>query len=303
MRKVLITGITGFIGSHLAEELISAGLEIVGLKRKESNTWRNRAYQDKIHWVDIDDEGTYKEYLLSLNLDIIIHSAWIGVEASDRDDWQQQAKNIGFLVDLLEVAKLSSVNKIIFLGSQAEYGTINGKVDESYIPDPSTAYASVKLACLQILKTYCKINGISWVWLRIFSVFGERENNNWLIPSTVKQMTTGFEMKLTGGEQKYAYMYVKDVASIITKIAMCEVQSDIYNISSSELRSIKSILESIKEYVKPDFKLDFGALPYRENQPMHIEGDCQKIRSQIGELQFTNFNVALKRTLDYYLKT
>jgi UDP-glucose 4-epimerase len=302
MHKVLITGITGFLGSHIAENLVANNIQVIGLKRKGSNIWRCQEFASKIHWVDIDDQGLFKEELAKHSLDTIIHGAWIGVESNDRDNWIVQSKNIPFLVELLDVAKEVGVNKFIFLGSQAEYGNINGKISEEEKTQALNAYGSIKLACLEIVKTFCNTNDINWIWLRLFSLFGEKENENWLIPSLIQSMLYGKQMDFTLGEQKYAYLYVKDFALIMNKIIMRPIHSGIYNISSNKTRTIKSLIEDIRNSVNPKFILNFGALNYRENQSLHMEGDINKITSQIGEIEFINYNLALNKTLNYYIK-
>jgi UDP-glucose 4-epimerase len=302
MHKVLITGITGFLGSHIAENLVANNVQVIGLKRKNSNIWRCQEFATKIIWIDIDNQGLFKEELTKHSFDTIIHGAWIGVESYNRDNWIVQSKNIQFLVELLDAAKVVAVKKFIFLGSQAEYGNIDGKISEEEKTLALNAYGSIKLACLEIVKTFCNINDINWVWLRLFSLFGERENENWLMPSLIKSMLQDKQMDFTPGEQKYAYFYVKDFALIINKIIMMPIHSGIYNISSNKTRTIKSLIEDIRNSVNPKFILNFGALKYRANQSMHMEGDILKLSSQIGEIEFTDYNIALQNTIKYYLK-
>lgn len=299
---ILITGITGFLGSHIAENLVSNGIHVIGLKRLDSDVWRCKEFEDKITWVNIDKEGFFKDELKRYSFDIIVHGAWIGVDSYSRDNWDEQSKNIPFLVSLLDIAKTFGVKKFIFLGSQAEYGNIDGKISEQNKPNALNAYGSIKLACLEIVKTFCMTNKINWIWLRLFSLFGEKENQNWLIPSLVKSMLTTQQMDFTLGEQKYAYLYVKDYASIMDKIITMPIESGVYNISSSEPRTIKSLIEEVRNYVNPEFTLNFGALNYRNNQSMHMEGNIKKLCSQIGEVKFTDFNEALRNSLNYYIK-
>jgi UDP-glucose 4-epimerase len=302
MHKVLITGITGFLGSHIAENLVANNIQVIGLKRKNSNIWRCQEFATKIIWIDIDNEGLFKEELTKHSFDTIIHGAWIGVESNDRDNWILQSKNIQFLVELLDIAKEVGVEKFIFLGSQAEYGNIDGKISEEEKTLALNAYGSIKLACLEIVKTFCNTNNVNWVWLRLFSLFGEKENQNWLIPSLVQSMLNNKQMDFTPGEQKYAYLYVNDFSSIMNKIITMSIRSGIYNICSNKTRTIKSLIEDIRNLVNPKFGLNFGALNYRDNQSMHMEGDILKLSAQIGEIEFTDFDIALENTIKYYLK-
>lgn len=302
MLKVLITGITGFLGSHIAEILVANNIQVTGLKRKDSDIWRCQEFKDKIQWIDIDEKGFFKDKLTNCSFDTVIHGAWIGVESNTRDNWSEQSKNISFLVSLLEVANAVGVKKFVFLGSQAEYGNINGKISEDYKTNALSAYGSIKLACLEIVKTFCETNEINWIWLRLFSLFGEKENKNWLIPSLIESMLTTKQMDFTPGEQKYAYLYVKDYGLMMNKIITSPIESGIYNISSNKIRTIKSLVEDIRDYVNPKFILNFGALDYRNNQSMHIEGDIMKLCSQIGEVEFTDYKIALHNSLNYYIK-
>lgn len=302
MHKVLITGITGFLGSHIAENFITNSISVIGLKRKDSDIWRCEEFKEKIQWIDINDDGSFEDKLVNYSFDTIIHSAWIGVESNTRDNLLEQSKNVAFFVSLLNVAKKVGVKKVIFLGSQAEYGILNEKVKEDFSTNALNAYAGTKLACLEIMKSFCSINNINWIWLRLFSLYGEKENSNWLIPSLVKSMLKDKEMDFTLGEQKYAYMYVKDYAEIMRKLVIMNIESGIYNVSSNECRTIRSLIEDIKSIINPEFILNFGALKYRKDQSMHIEGDIKKISSQIGEIEFSNYKMALQNTLNYYLE-
>src|SRR5690606_38934416 len=107
-----------------------------------------------------------------------------------------------------------NLSKFVFIGSQSEYGKVSGKIAESELPHALNAYSGVKLACLEILKAFCESKKIDLIWLRLFSVFGEKEGSNWLIPQIVTKMLTEKEMDFTEGDQKYAYLYVGDFAKV-----------------------------------------------------------------------------------------
>jgi UDP-glucose 4-epimerase len=300
-KYILITGITGFLGSHIAESLVNNYI-VIGLKRKKSNVWRCENFKDKVIWLDIDGEKNYINELSEYILETIIHSAWIGVESFERDDWSMQSKNIYFLLELLQIAKKTATKKFIFFGSQAEYGNINRVATEVQACEATSAYGSIKLACLEIIKTFSKNNNINWIWLRLFSVFGEKEKETWLFPSLIEKMKYDTQMDFTLGEQMYAYLYIKDFVSIVEKIVALNIQSGIYNVSSDIVRSIRSFLEEIRDRVNPEFILNFGVLPYRDDQSMHLQGSIEKLNNQIGKITFTDFSIAIENTLKYYNK-
>ncbi|TDO21965.1 NAD-dependent epimerase/dehydratase family protein [Pedobacter duraquae] len=295
MLKVIITGITGFLGSHIAERALAENIIVIGLKRKSSSIWRCEHFKERVDWVNIEDG--YEDILVRKSADILIHAAWMGVEAKDRDNWVEQTKNITFFSEILTIVKRSKIEKVICLGSQAEYGFMEGAISEEASTGANGAYGAVKLASLHLFRSFSEIYQTKWIWLRLFSVFGENEGSNWLIPSLAAKMQSGVEFDLTLGEQRYAYLYVKDFAEITCRILKQEIVSGIYNVSGDEPRSLKEMVESIRNIIKPDFRLNFGALAYRPNQSMYLEGDMTKLTSQIGKFNFTNFNVALLATL------
>jgi len=300
-RYILITGITGFLGSHIAESLVD-NYNVIGLKRKNSNVWRCEKFKDKVIWIDIDDDNDYINELSKYFLETIIHGAWIGVESHEREDWSVQSKNIYFLLELLQVAKKTATEKFIFLGSQAEYGNITDVVTEVQECEAINAYGSIKLACLEIVKTFSKNHNINWIWLRLFSLFGEKEKETWLFPSLIEKMKSDIQMDFTMCEQMYSYLYIKDFVLIIDKIVALNIQSGIYNVSSDIVRPIRWYLEEIRDRLNPEFQLNFGMLPYRDNQSMHIQGSMNKLNNQIGKIDFTDFSTAIHNTIKYYNK-
>ena len=300
MNKILITGITGFIGSQIAELLVQYNFKVIGLKRSHSDVWRCEEFKEKIIWVDVDSEDDYKKHLENLGFETLIHCAWIGVESNERGKWDVQLKNLIFLSELLQISKKVKVKKLLVLGSQSEYGQIEGKISEAHPTKPVNAYAAIKLACLELTKNFANINGIKWIWIRVFSLFGEKEGNNWLIPNILNSIKNNHNLELTHGEQKYAYLYIKDFAEVIYKIVDKHVDSGVYNVSSVKSISIKSLVTLIRDLVNPAFELKFGTLEYRKNQSMHIEGDMKKLEDQIGKIHFTDFNVAIVNTINYF---
>lgn len=297
-KKVLVTGITGFLGSQIAQELSNDGFELIAIKRNSSELSRCADFLDNVKWIDLSDN--WEEQIINLKPEVIIHSAWEGVGAVDRDNWQVQMNNIPFTLKLLLIAKEVNVEKFIGFGSQAEYGAFSGIIDEDYTIDPKSAYGLSKNLCSQTIKVFCEQNNIDWYWLRLFSFFGEKEAGNWFIPSLIKNISENKPMDMTPGEQRYAYMYIGDLASIIVKIVKSSANSGIYNLSSKQSVSLKEIVEKIINIIKPEKSLvNFGAMPYRENQPMLIQGTVSKLEGEIGIFSETSLDVNLKNVVEY----
>jgi nucleoside-diphosphate-sugar epimerase len=297
-KKVLITGISGFLGSQIAETLKNQGYIICGIKRPNSNLWRCESFLEQITWISIEDSN-WKRLIIDFKPDIFVHTAWEGVW-SDRDNYHIQLKNIDFTLNILELAKTVNAQKFIAFGSQAEYGLFSGIISEDYPTNPTSAYGLCKNLVAQTIKCYCEQNDINWYWLRLFSFFGEKEDNQWFIPMVIEAILNGKPLDMSPGLQQYAYMYVNDLALIIERIAAISIKAGIYNLSSKQPKSLREIVENIVGAINPvDIQINWGAIPYRENQPMLIQGETKKLENQIGELLETDFDYNLKKVINY----
>jgi nucleoside-diphosphate-sugar epimerase len=297
-KRVFITGVSGFLGSRIAQELIKNGFELIALKRINSDLSRCSEFFEHVSWIDLSEN--WEQEVLVLNPQIIIHTAWEGVGANERDNWPMQTNNVQFTLKLLLLAKKLNIEKFIAFGSQAEYGHFSGIINEEHVAQPISAYGLSKNICSQTVKLFCEQNNIVWFWLRLFSFFGERESSNWFIPSLIKNILEEKTMDMTPGEQQYAYMYVGDLAQIICNLISSSATSGIYHVSSKYAYSLKDIVEKIIQIIKPlKSHVNFGAIPYRENQPMLIQGDVSKLEKEIGEFDETPFDLNLKKVVEY----
>lgn len=298
--KAFVTGASGFIGSYLVKALVDDNHEVLCLKRVTSNLEALQDYVNKVKWVNTTDN--WHEAFCEFKPDIVYNLAWSGVAAQDRVVWDKQVCNIAMQQELLDLALKVGCKKIVGTGSQSEYGDFQNKIDESYPVNPKTAYAAVKSASLTIMKSFCEINGLEWYWFRLFPLFGPYEAEKWLIPSLIKSIATKDSMDLTLGEQKLSYLYVGECAKAIEMAICADHKSGIYNICSDNPTPLKTLVTKIRDKVNPNFKLNFGALPYRYGQCMYMEGDTTKLRENIYDLNTSSFEEKLDETILFYLK-
>lgn len=302
---ILITGITGFLGCHIGKLLSENNYQVIATRRSRSNLKNCIEFQDQIEWINIDNDG-WKEKIIARAPKIILHAAWIGVSAADRDDWTMQSKNLIFMQDLLHIAQQSNTQKVIGLGTQAEYGFIDTIVSESHPLKPTSAYSAVKIVSSQLLKNSCMMNNVQWYWLRVFPVFGEKEGTDWLLPGIIQTIATKQvkKMAFTPGEQQYAYLYIKDFINAIKKVVVNQKNSSgVYNISSTQPLPLKMIITLIRDKIDPAFELEFGALPYRRNQSMLIAGDMTQFNEAFEILKTTPLDESINNTINFYTAT
>ena len=294
MLKIFITGATGFLGYHIANSCIEAGFDLLCLKRKSSVSLFEPEQENTIRWVNADEEA-WEKTVVDYQPDILIHCAWEGVSAENRNNPQVQCKNIQLSEKLI---KLYPYKQIIVLGSQEEYGRIDSVVDENYPLSPITEYAKAKIETCKILQNYAENKGIQWLWIRVFTVFGEKQKGDWLIPSMIRKCLNPevLQMDTTKGEQSYSYLYSTDFASAITSTLGKVGNSGIYNISSSTPTKLMDLFSMIKQ--KTNSKIKFNPiLPYREFQSMMIMGDSSKFKNTFGDYEKTPLNQGLDHVI------
>lgn len=297
MTKIALTGATGFIGSAVLKQLINDGHEAVVLLRNESNTERIKVvskYQT-VYYQNLY-QNELKETLAAYNPDAFIHIAWKGVGGNDRNEQFQITENLPFTLQSVELAHAVGCKHWIGIGSQAEYGNPNRKVAEIDTTLPTTLYGKAKLAsCWAALGLSESLN-MKGSWIRVFSTYGVGDEPTWFIPYIISELKKGKTPKLTKCEQLWDYLYVDDAARAILSV-LYEEMAGIFNIGSGQTISLKSVVELIKQNINPDITVDYGAVPYRPDQVMHLEADTSKIRQLTGWIPEITMEEGLKRMI------
>jgi nucleoside-diphosphate-sugar epimerase len=273
--KIFITGGTGFIGSHVVRAVLGAGHEVIVLKREKSSVARCADFLNQVLWLNLD-ASDWSNRVIAEKPEAIIHCAWAGVSAAERADWKLQAANLALFAEMLRIASTVNIKRFIAFGSQAEYGSINGRVGENHPCKPDTAYGATKLACLMLLEGFARQQKISYIWLRLFSIYGPGEGEEWFIPSLIRQMKLGQSPQLSGCEQRYDYLHVHDLMAGVLAVLGQSEKNGVFNLSSNTSLPLKQVVQLIKEYTACDIEPAFGALPYRPGQSMHMEGDSTR---------------------------
>lgn len=297
---VLLSGATGFLGSHLAEYFSLNGHKVLALVRNSSDLTRVKEFRnDNLVLVNTDTDNHIK-LLTEHRPSCFIHTAWQGVSVEGRNDPKVQNENIVLTRRLLFLAQTLKIKKVIALGSQAEYGNFHGRISEDAVCKPISAYGKAKLATLDMLRVFCEEHSMQWYWIRIFSVYGTREKKDWLIPSVIRSLLNGEAMDLTACEQRYDYLYAKDFWHAVMKVVQANVGSGIFNLGSNTSIRLREMIEKIKTMAGSSSVLNFGALPYRPDQVMHMEGDSTKFNAQFHFEAETSFEKNMEQLISYY---
>ena len=245
MKKVVVTGGAGFIGSHLVNMLVKANLEVIVLDNL--STGKKENINPKATFIKCD---LSKDRPLLEGVDTVFHlAATPQVQYSIENPTDNN--NLHSLINMLNVSKKSGVKRFIFSSSSSVYG--NPKytpIDENHPINPLSPYALHKLVGEQYCKLYSDIYGLDTVCLRYFNVYGDRMSNTGAYRSVIsifkEQQNQNQPLNIVNdGEQKRDFIHVDDViqANLLCATHTNYFKGEIYNVGTGEPYTVNQIAD------------------------------------------------------------
>lgn len=272
--RIVITGATGFLGTALCKELTGNGHEVTAVVRPESAGKTGLLKANKVIQLPLEQmEDLTGEY------DVFFHLAWNGSGGDARDDYGMQLKNLLYMEKALRAANACGCSKFIGAGSQAEYGMVHGKAKEKEaVPSPFMMYGAAKLACLHMGQVLAGQLGITFVWPRIYSVYGPRENDPTLLGYVARALRAGDIPELGPCENMWDFMYITDFTRAMRILAEHPEAEGIYHVASGEQRKLREFVEKTRDAIKPGAALKFGARKTDVKRTCWLEPDVSRIQ-------------------------
>jgi UDP-glucose 4-epimerase len=300
MKKVIITGPTGCIGTALADLLLSEDCSVYAVCRPGSKNIRYLPSHPALHIIESDiSELNGLAGKLDGDFDAFFHFAWGGTIGTERNNCARQMDNIQYTLDAVKLAKDIGCGVFIGAGSQAEYGHFSRPADDTLAAKPFTFYGAAKLSAGNMSRIYASQLGLRHVWVRIFSVYGPRDDENTLIYYILQELLKGNPPALTAGEQIWDYLYSEDAARALALLAKKGKDGETYCLGSGMAQPLRDYIREIGEIVNPGTGLLFGEKPYAENQVMYLCANIGKITQDTGFKPETGFRTGIIKTLEY----
>lgn len=281
--RILLTGATGFLGSHLFSRLLKEQVEIGIIKRGESRSWRIDPIPPKVRIIpgDLRAFENLQQAVANFGADTLIHAAWAGVMNRQRNEPAQIEQNVLPTVQLLQTALNSGCRNFIGLGSQAEYGPLNKLISETEATRPTTIYGAAKLATSILAEQLCAQAGARFAWVRVFSTYGPMEDPDWMIPYVIRKFLAGEKPSLTACEQRWDFLHAEDAAEALWSLAKTRA-AGVFNLGSGQVYTLRQVVEQIRNRINPALPIGFGEVPYRADQVMHLQADISKLTRATG---------------------
>ena len=301
MPRVILTGATGFLGSHVVRCLLNHGCSVAVVQRPQSDPWRLSGVLPHLRVIgaDLESISAVTNEILAFRPDVVVHLAWYGVGNEYRND-PHQVRNIQLSLALLEVAHRAGCSAWVGLGSQAEYGIQDRIISEDSPTHPVTLYGAAKLAACLLAQRLCELHGMRFVWLRLFSAYGAADNPSWMIPYVILTLLRGNRPALTAGVQRWDYLFAEDAAEAIYRASTAPSVQGIFNLGSGQAHTVRSIAERIRDEIDPRLPLGFGEKPYGPGQIMHLQADISRLRLAIGWSPTVGHDEGIPRTVEWF---
>lgn len=294
-KTFLITGATGFLGSHLAKRFFKKKYKVIILKRSFSDIWRIKEIFNDLIYYDVDKIDNLNKIFKENKIDFIIHTA-TNYGRNKESINEVLYSNLVFPLELIQIGIDFNVKNFI----NTDTFTKSNYERLQY-------YSLSKKQFLEWLKLIDK--NIKVFNLILEHVFGEADSNDKFIPFVInKILSNATEMDFTKGEQKRDFIYIHDVVDAYEKVVEQEgnLNGNYYDfeIGTGKATSIKKIVKIINDLLDNDreIKFNFGALPYARNEVMRVVANYHCTYKKIEWKASTLLEDGLKNTIEWYRK-
>ncbi len=307
MSTILVTGATGFIGSHVARALVAKGEDVHILARKNSNMWRIADIVSKIsvHTVDVLDQEKLNKVILKIKPEIIYHFAssglYGGVSISDNELIEV---NITGLINLFAALEPVPYKAFINVGSVAEYGMKDKPMKESDLCEPMNGYAISKLAATRYATMIAKIKNKPVATFRVFSPFGEFDDHRRLINKVNLELLAGRDLSLANPNAMRDYMYIGDLTVFFLEAPTKypQISGEIFNVSVGSQRSIKSTVDEIAKNYDSKSVITWQPEKVMPWESKVWQADMTKTFATFSWRPKVSFEEGIKRTTEWVKK-
>lgn len=301
MKKVIVTGANGFVGSAVIRELIKNDVEVLALCHKIPE---NKIISELITYqeFELSKIEELKDIVTNDYYDTFYHFAWAGSAGSERGNVKLQLQNVEWTIDSLNFAKNIGCKRFVGVGSIAEYESMANVYLDGHKPGLLYHYGSAKMAVHAMAMILAANIGIDLIWTFITNGYGVGDYTNRMINNTIRTIIKGDNPQFTSGTQNYDFVYIDDVARAFYLIGKNGKPFHSYLIGSGNAKPLKEFLLEMKEAIAKDVDFIFGDVPFTGVNLDLSVFDTKKTDKDTGFKAKISFAEGVKRTYEWLKK-
>ncbi|MGL6107480.1 NAD-dependent epimerase/dehydratase family protein [Romboutsia sp.] len=304
-KKYLVTGANGFIGSCIVRKLINDNQEVHILARKESDDWRLKDLIKyiTIHYIDLNDENTVKDFFYKQSFNVVFHLAAYGVYHFQKDIDMIINTNLTMTWNLVKACQETGVEIFINTSSSSEYGEKIEPMKEDMVLEPNSMYGATKAASTILCSTYAKLNKMQLCTVRLLSPYGYFDASSRLIPTVIRGCLENKDIYLGSKTSKRDFIFIEDVVEAYLKISNSNDKfGEVYNLGSGVEYTVETIVNKIMFLTNSKSNLHWGDNLGRQYEPKYWFADISKIKSDLSWSPKVDIDSGLRKTIEWFEK-
>lgn len=296
MKRVLVTGATGFVGRHSLPRLLESGYEVhaVGGQRSPEAPSRDIVW----HRANLLEPGEIASLVGKVKPTHLLHFAWYAVPGK----YWTAPENLAWVratVNLMQVFSDHGGRRAVMAGSCAEYDWKFDYCSELFTPcRPATLYGACKHGTQVLLDAWSRQAGLSSAWGRIFFLYGPGEYPSRLVPSVINSLLRNEPARCTHGNQVRDFMHVADVAAAFVELLGSDVNGAV-NIASGVSAPLKEVIHAIADHLNKRDLVRLGAVPAPAGEPDALVADIGRLRDEVGFMPRYGLKQGIAQTIEH----
>ena len=307
MRRVLLTGGSGFVGANLARRLLAGGHEVHLLVRPGYQPWRIAQIRDSIqlHETELDDAAGVQRVVKTARPEWIFHLAVHGAYSWQKDLDAMVRTNFHGTIHLVQAALANGVEAFINTGSSSEYGLKDHAPPETEVLEPNSHYAVTKAAATMFCKHMASTCAMRIATLRLYSAFGPYEDPGRLLPALIAHGRRGEYPPLAAPDVARDFIYVDDVVDAFLLAAQVPGSEPgaVYNIGSGVETKLRDAVEVARKLMNIHPEPVWGSMPNRAWDATVWVSDNRKARQELGWNPRHTFESGFRAMLEWEAST
>lgn len=300
MKKAIVTGANGFIGTALCKELSRQGVSVIAIVRNEEENIANIESLDGIRIVysDLSEFKNLHEKISDRDIDVLYHLAWVGSAGPLRGNADVQFNNIKYTCDTVEACSKMNCKRFVFASSIMEY-EIEAVMATDAAPGINTLYSSAKVSADYMARTIAGSLGVDYIRAVISNIYGPGELSPRLVNTSIRKLLKGEHCAFSAGEQTYDFIYIDDAAKTFIAIAEKGVANRTYYIGSQNPRPLKEFLCELRDQVDSKLEIGLGEIPFNGVSLTYTEFDIYAVKNDTGFVPSVSFTEGIKNTIEW----